>query len=271
MSPRPAPSRQDQTARRFLDAASDLIDAYLQAEPLRPEQSARLKQIRFPAALEWLRTEDVIRLAASKGEEGASRKAFFNRWATKDDFVPDAVIYALLRDHVADSPQEHAEQASGELESATSPSGVVVTVADALLRSLLPYPRSYLVMHLGPLLPRHTDLWQALAPSLRAAIEIWHARYEQFLGMYDLVLRPEWTVERVGLVLQAMLDGFVLRYRVQPDDFGGAEREGVSAFADAIVAFILGAVDWERSGARGMEALDMAIASRGTLGGSYSA
>jgi len=74
MSPRPVPSRDDETAQRFLAAAAQLIDVYLHADPKRREQSARLKQIRFPAALEWLRTEDVIRLAAAKGSEGASHR-----------------------------------------------------------------------------------------------------------------------------------------------------------------------------------------------------
>lgn len=265
VSPRPAPTRDDDTARQFLDAAADLIDAYLRGTPLENEQVARLRHTHFPAALDWLRVEDVIRVAAADHGEGVSRKAFFNRWPTREDFLPEAVIHALNREHVADSPQEHAERASTKLQSATVPSAVVVTVADALLRGLLPYPRSYLVLHLGPLLPRHTELWRALLPSIRAAIEIWHVSYERFLDMHDLVLRPEWTIERVGLVFQAILDGFVLRYRVQPDDLKAAERSGVSAFADGIVTFILGAVDWERSGVSARRMLDIAI-DTGTVG-----
>src|SRR5580658_10128480 len=74
VSPRPAPSRQDATARQFLKAAVQLIDAYLDDQPLH-SRPARLKSIRFPAALDWLRTEDVIRLAAADGKTGVSRKA----------------------------------------------------------------------------------------------------------------------------------------------------------------------------------------------------
>ncbi len=48
------------------------------------------------------------------------------------------------------------------------------------------------------------------------------------------------------LVLQAMRDGFVLRHRVQPEGYLGAEREGVIGFAHAVVAFILG--QWTGSG-----------------------
>src|ERR1700678_877461 len=89
VSPRPAPSRHDATARQFLRAAVQLIDAYLDDQP-RDNRPARLRSIKFPAALDWLRTEDVIRLAATEGTTGVSRKAFFNRWPTRDEFLPDA-------------------------------------------------------------------------------------------------------------------------------------------------------------------------------------
>ena len=65
---------------------------------------------------------------------------------------------------------------------------------------------------------------------------IWYA---QVVDGFGLALRPDWSVKRVSLVLQAMLDGFVLRYCVQPDDYPTSRHEGVSIFADAVVAFIL--------------------------------
>jgi len=82
--------------------------------------------------------------------------------------------------------------------------------------------------------------WRGLLPSIPAAIDIRHTSHEQFRGVFDLVLRTEWTIERVGLVLQAMLDCFVLRYRAVCGPQRRRAGEGVSAFADAIVAFILG-------------------------------
>jgi hypothetical protein len=65
------------------------------------------------AGLAWLDRSQVgqfaDRLAVAKGSEGASHKAFFNRWPTKNEFLPDAVVYALLREHEADDPQEYIE------------------------------------------------------------------------------------------------------------------------------------------------------------------
>src|SRR5262245_14529434 len=93
MSPRRAPSRHDTTACRFLDAAAQLIDAmFVDSEDDRPP---RLRHLDFPAALEWLRVDDVIRLAQTAGE-GASKKAFHNRWMHKDEFVRDAVVHTML-------------------------------------------------------------------------------------------------------------------------------------------------------------------------------
>src|SRR5258708_24839700 len=109
MSPRPAASRHDATARQFLATAARLIDAYLDDQP-HENRPARLRSIRFPAALDWLRTEDVIRLAAASGEGAPSRKAFFNRWPSRDEFLGDALVYALVYDEVAEDPKELGRQ-----------------------------------------------------------------------------------------------------------------------------------------------------------------
>src|SRR5260370_36987206 len=103
MSPRPAASRHDAAAQQFLAAAARLIDAYLDDQS-RDGQPARLRSIRFPAALDWLRSEDVIRLAATAGKPGASRKAFFNRWPTREEFLPDALVYSLAYNEVPPDP-----------------------------------------------------------------------------------------------------------------------------------------------------------------------
>jgi hypothetical protein len=91
---------------------------------------------------------------------------------------------------------------------------------------------------------------------MRRAIRTWADGYTAFLTEAGLALRPEWTPYRAALVLQAMLDGFLLRCRIQPDDYVAAEPEEASLFADAVIAFILGAVDVERSDVTGREALD---------------
>ena len=58
-------------------------------------------------------------------------------------------------------------------------------------------------------------------------------------------------------VLQAMLDGFVLRYRMR--DHSTSHWEGLSIFADAVIAFILGAVDWDLTGQPSRTVLDTLI------------
>jgi hypothetical protein len=260
VSPRPAPSRSDATARRFLKAATQLIDAYLDDQP--PEsQPARLRSIRFPAALDWLRTEDVIRLAASQGTAGASRKAFFNRWPAREEFLPDAVIFALVDDEVPEDPKEHAERMPDEFAGASSISAEVARIAASVLESLQRYPRSYMTLHLGPLLPQHPTLWEALLPAMRDGVEVWADGFAALLADAGLVLRPGWSPRRLALALQATLDGCLLRYRIQPDDYPGTPADGIGIFADTVLAIVLGAIDAERSGADGQTALDALIAA----------
>ncbi|HEV7647276.1 MAG TPA: hypothetical protein VGP26_03865 [Actinophytocola sp.] len=230
---------------QFLAVAADLIDAYLRVEPDDDEQMKRLRHITFPAALDWLRVEDVIRLAPSWGQ-GAGRRAFFSRWPTRTEFLPDAVVYALLR-----------ESETPVLEPASPLSRVVINAADELLADLVRHPRSFLILHLGPLLPRHPQLAGALPPASRAATSVWLGIYRRLAHGLDLVMRPEWTPRRMSTVLQAMLDGFVLRHRTHPGEAAGHRWKGASILADAIIAFLLGAVDWDLTGQPGRAALDL--------------
>jgi hypothetical protein len=256
---RDAPSRHDATAQRFLAVAAELIDAYLRAGPDRPEQVKRLQHIRFPSALEWLRAEDVIRLTAEAGSEAAHRREFFSRWSTRDEFLPDAVVYALLREYEAHDPDEYVERIPSIPEAVTPVSALIMGVAEGLLSALIRHPRSYLMLHIGPLLPRHPELIDSLVPKPRAVARAWVSLYEQLVAGLDLVMRPEWSLERTSLVLHALLDGFVLRHRLQPGDHPVSRWEGAGVFADAIIAFLLGAVDWDLTGQPGRTALDTLI------------
>ena len=259
MSPRPAASRHDATAQRFLRAATQLIDAYLDDQPSEA-RPARLRSIRFPAALEWLRTEDVVRTAAAEGRAGASRKAFFNRWPTREEFLPDAVVYALVYDQVPEPPNEQAGQVPGTAAAPVPFSQEVIRIADGLLASLQRHPRSYLTLHIGPLLAQHPALWEALQPAMHDGIQAWADGYAALLTDLGLVLRPGWTPYRLSLALQAVLDGFLLRYRIMPEDYPTARWEGAGVFADTVIAIILGVADADRSGISGREALDKLIA-----------
>jgi AcrR family transcriptional regulator len=259
LSPRPAVSREDATARQFLKAATQLIDAYLDDQS-GDERPARLRSIHFPAALEWLRTEDVIRMAAAEGSAGLSRKAFFNRWRTREEFLPDALVYALAEEEVDEAPNEQARQVPQAASAPVPLSQEVIRIADGLLESLQRHPRSYLTLHIGPLLAQHPALWAALMPAMRAGIQAWADGYAAVLPELGVALRPGWTPQRLSLALQAALDGFLLRYRIMPDDYQTARWEGAGIFADTVLALLLGVIDVDRSGTNGREALDRLIA-----------
>jgi AcrR family transcriptional regulator len=243
------------SAELFLRAATRLIDAYLD-EPTAGSRPARLRSIHFPAALDWLRTEDVIRLAAAGHPVGASRKAFFNRWPSREDFLTDAVLYALVDEPVVDDPKDEAAQIPDDVVVAPTFSGEVVRVADGVLQGLRRHPRSYLTLNIGPLLPQNQQLWQALLPSMRRGIIVWAEGCSALMDGLGVTLRPGWTAERLALALQATLDGFLLRYRVQPDDYASASWESASLFADTVVAVIFSAIDPDGGGRDCRAALD---------------
>ncbi len=96
-------------ANRFLDAAAQLIDATLVDQPA--HNPPRLRALHYPAALDWIRIEDVLRLTRQIDGETASKRALANRWASKDAFIQDAIVHALMyRDAPATQPAAHGPQ-----------------------------------------------------------------------------------------------------------------------------------------------------------------
>ncbi|WP_460528157.1 hypothetical protein [Flindersiella endophytica] len=202
--------------------------------------------------------DDVIRLAEESGTPGLSRKAFTNRWPHKDVFVNDAVVYSLLfRDKAADPVLEPSQLV--QLPQASTLSAGIIDVADAHLDRLFHDPRSYLLVHIGPLLEHHPEARSEVLPTIRGT-RAWFDGYTMLLASLGLALRPSWTSERLGLCLQALLDGFLFRYRIQPEDYQPTRWEGASLFADAVIAFCLGVIDVDRSSQTAREALDAAVA-----------
>jgi hypothetical protein len=239
MSPRPAPTRGDETARRFLDAAAQLIDAMFVSSV--DDRPPRLRSLDFPAALEWLRIEDVVRLT-----EGASRKAFHNRWETKDTFIRDAVIHTILyRDQPGSDPTSTDQQTFADAVRAAqgSLSRITAMMADGMLNALLQHPRSFLLMHIGPVLAQHPGLHDEILHRLYETRRPWYEGYGYLLTTLGLRLRPGWTIDRVGMSITAMLDGFLLRSRLHPAEMQALRWENASLFADTIMAFSLGIVD----------------------------
>jgi hypothetical protein len=260
MSPRAAPTRDDATAHRFLAAAAVLIDQGFSPSPVRGRHPANT--MHFPAALDWLRIEDVIAQAEQGGAGAASRKAFHNRWKDKDSFLRDAVVHALLyRDNPAADPSPYAEQFA-QVAQNHSASSAILEFSDAFVEALAQNPRSFLLIHLGAVLDQHNEMHRTVVERIQVSREAWYGGYFELLSRWGLALRPGWTVERFVMALQTMVDGFLLRSRIEPDSLNRCRWEGASLFADSIIALTLGVIDVDRTESTTREALDALIEAK---------
>jgi AcrR family transcriptional regulator len=240
VSPRVQPTRHDATAHAFLAAAAQLIDASL--APTTQARPARLRSLDFPAALHWVRVDDVLHIAQAQQGSGVSRKAFHNRWATKDEFVRDAVIYTLNYADSKDTDPDAFVQFLPQLTVGSFASGLS-HIADSLLHHLEAHPRSYLLLHLGPVIGQYPELNEAIQQTITKTRQAWHAGYLEVLAGLGARPRPGWTVERLELALQAMLDGFLIRGRLQNERMQMFGWAGASLFADTVIAFTAGAIE----------------------------
>ena len=262
MSPRPAPSRTDPTAVRVLSAAAELIDASLSAAA-DDDLPARLRSIHFPAALDWIRIEDIVKVAAA-GRPPVSKKAILNRWATKDELVRDAAMYSILyRDQPAGGTPDTSPMVLEHLAATAGLATAVKMTAGTIVDNLLAYSRCFLLMHLAPMLPRHPEIRREIAADAARVQQEWAAGYRALMAAYGITLRPEWSPDRLSL--QMLLDGYLLRIRVDPDLVQTHGDESASLFAVTAVTFLVGAIDHDGSHLSASDYLD-ALVLRGPGG-----
>lgn len=229
----------------YLNAAAGLIDASLTVDS--EARPPRLRSLHYPAALDWIRIEDVLRLAKESGRS-ASKRALINRWPSKDDFIRDAVIHALLyRDDPAGDPVEAVPSLQFIAESESFSAGVSVVI-DNLVSILISHPRSFLLAHIAPLLPRHPKLADDIRNGSEASQKAWSETYQMLLTAMNLDLRPDWPLERLTLAIQLVLDGTVVRSRVQAGKVLPSRWVTASLYADTVLAIISGALDPEHDG-----------------------
>ncbi len=222
----------------------------------------RLRAIRFPAALDWLRVEDVLRVVSADDEAGDSKRAFRNRWATKDDFIRDVVLYCLEYKDFQGTPAPVSYAARTLLVDQSIPfSRRVATFATGLHTELVGNPRSYLLAHLAPLLLTHPALSEDVAEFVRGDISLWEGMYEEVLLTSGFRLRPGWTVNSLALALHAMLDGLVLRQRVDPERSPTSTWVPDDFVGQALLAVVAAAVDFRGTGQTTSEWVDGQVAA----------
>lgn len=72
--------------------------------------------------------------------------------------------------------------------------------------------------------------------------------YRDILLAMGVTLRKGWSIDRLTLAIQLVLDGAVMRSRIQPDHVLRSRWESASVYADTVLAIISGALDLERDG-----------------------
>ncbi|MCT2584024.1 hypothetical protein [Actinophytocola gossypii] len=234
---RPPADRRDAVARRLLTLAAEDIDGFLAGE-------GRAGATPFPQVLSHL---DPVAILTRAGYS-PDRRTITSRWGSVEAFRTDAAVWALSKlDRAAEPPPVRM---AGDLADTGEPTTVVdatIRTADTLLHELVADPRSYLIAHLAPLLSSNADGADAVVDGLRAEQDKWTATYAALMEVTGSRLRAGWSPHRLALALQAMISGFIIHQRVQPDDYDYARSSSydkLSLFADSVLTFIIGVIDF---------------------------
>ena len=229
---------------RCLTAAARLID---EAVGPVPATHPRLRGLRFPASLDWIRISDVIRTAATDSQTRVSRKALLNRWPTRQEFLRDAIVFAMCYQDVP--PTEQVDP--GELRKAVVSLGLadaVGAVADDVYAALMRHPRSFLLSQVAPFLNQFPAARQAVAESGDLTRRQWQQVYAGLLDLLHIQPRPDWPLERISVALQCIIDGVVVRHQVDADLVNNSRWHTASLLSDTVIAFCIGVLDFDGGG-----------------------
>lgn len=259
MSPRPAPSVHDETGVRFLLAGASLVDALLGAQQ-RDDLPPRLRSLHFPAPLDWIRIEDVIR-EAQHGTSSVSAKAFWNRWPDKDSFMVDLAVYAITYGGEGGTPRTWALRESMVDTEATFAQRIEALTA-SVMNELAASPRSYLLGHLAAVAHHVPALQQALEDSIDNDNHNWTTFYDAVIESVGLGWRPGWDAARAQVTVQALIDGLLIRTRVVRSPGQDGHWDPVPVFADAVTALFASILDLGADGRSAGQVLDDGVDAR---------
>ena len=78
--------------------------------------------------------------------------------------------------------------------------------------------------------------------------DMWHTAYRAVLEGADLQLRPGWTIDKLIMVVQMLIDGMVTEHRIHWSDDGHDLVTLSSTLGDAFVAILGSVIDFEKMG-----------------------
>lgn len=141
-----------------------------------------MRSLHFPAPLEWIRVDDVIREARDSGAQ-VSSKAFRNRWADKDSYLVDLATYAITHTKSGDRSAPATIGLRGDLvDTHLTFTARIEALTSSVMAELLEDSRSFLLGHLAAVI-HHAP---GLSVPLRADVEIDNGGWGEF---YDAAIR----------------------------------------------------------------------------------
>lgn len=166
---------------------------------------------------------------------------FRHRWDRKDRYTEDLIAY-LFR---LGPPQEHMsemEQAAEEiLAQDVSLRELVRLLAASEVRAMLADQSFSILTIIQTALPNHPRVREFARAQYELLLPRWAALYERVANHFQLKLRPEFTWLDVALVFHSVVEGALIRARLEGQEPVMSGGEGV--LAGSIIAMLPGLLE----------------------------
>jgi AcrR family transcriptional regulator len=181
---------------------------------------------------------EVDRAAGRKADE----KSFHERWRRRDDYVDDALSYALWVKHWW--PQAIAAERAAAVLAGTR--DVAQAAHEASYQDLvtgLSNPATRISLVTAAVADRHPQLKESLGEVYQVSRERWLPVYERTLVEHGVALRPGIGVRDIADIFTALSDGLVLRTFSDPSIEFIDHEQRRTLLGKAVLAVVIGCAD----------------------------
>ena len=178
-----------------------------------------------------------LRLRRLCERAGLSTGAFYVHWARLEDYCADLAMYLTEEDEQAFAQEFDEMATAAAVSDGEDPLKVLFRVADLDLHLLVSNPM-WDAMELVNLTWGRTSFQNQLADGYQHLDHKTGDIYSSVLSPMGREPRPPWTWQTIGTILQALVEGVGLRYKIDPASVPISSRSDTGLYATAVASVL---------------------------------
>jgi hypothetical protein len=224
--------------RAFMDAGVALLDQdfvrYVGPQPHDSQRTALFQALSFDRIVTWVNENNLI----EDTEASVNRDHLKKLWVHKDRYTEDLISY-VFRPRLKDQHMEFTESYLVTMLGRKTLGEVVSMLCSYEMDHYLKDPLSNVQIIIQVAMPSHPRVREYTTALYDATLPRWAKIYEQIAALYGLTLSSGYTFGDLSLMLNAVIDGELMRSRTEGRNRMAAGRDLLESTALAVLSGVM--------------------------------